>query len=98
MKILLLTQYFWPENFRVNELALELNKNGHKVTVLTGRPNYPSGKILNDFTLNKKKYSELNGIKIHRIPLRPRKTGKLNLFLNYLSFVIYGTIYCLFFF
>ena len=43
MRVLIISQYFWPENFRVNELSEELNKLGHKVTILTGYPNYPSG-------------------------------------------------------
>ena len=46
LRILIISQYFWPENFRVNELSEELNKLGHKVTILTGYPNYPSGKFL----------------------------------------------------
>ena len=41
MRILVVTQYFWPENFRVNDLVAELVRRGHEVTVLTGRPNYP---------------------------------------------------------
>ena len=45
MKILLVSQYFWPETFRVNDLAEELVLRGNEVTVLTGKPNYPQGKI-----------------------------------------------------
>ena len=54
MKILIITQYFWPENFRVNDLAKELNKI-YSVSILTGEPNYPSGKIFDEYRLNKKK-------------------------------------------
>ena len=46
MRILIITQYFWPENFKINSLSLELKNNGHDVTILTGLPNYPIGKIL----------------------------------------------------
>ena len=49
MKILIISQYFWPENFRVNELSEELIKLGHDITVLTGYPNYPKGEIFEDF-------------------------------------------------
>ena len=49
MRVLIISQYFWPENFRVNELSEELNKLGHKVTILTGYPNYPSGRIFEEF-------------------------------------------------
>ena len=45
MKILILTQYFWPESFRINDLALALVDRGHTVRVLTGMPNYPGGRF-----------------------------------------------------
>ena len=48
-RILIVTQYFWPEDFRVNELAKELSERGHIVDVLTGLPNYPSGNIFQEF-------------------------------------------------
>lgn len=88
MKILIISQYFWPENFRINDLAVALLDRGHEVTVLTGLPNYPEGKIYEDFTKSPQKYSKLNGVKIIRVPLVPRGRGSLQLALNYLSFVI----------
>ena len=48
MKVLLFSQYFWPESFRINEVAESLLKIGCEVTVLTGQPNYPQGKSLRD--------------------------------------------------
>ena len=51
MKILLVSQYFWPETFRVNDLAQELVLRGNEVTVLTGKPNYPQGAIYHQFQL-----------------------------------------------
>ena len=54
MKLLIVSQYFWPENFRVNDLAIDLANKGHEVTVLTGYPNYPEGKIYKEFKENKK--------------------------------------------
>ena len=56
MRVLIISQYFWPENFRVNELSEELNKLGHKVTILTGYPNYPSGRIFEELKKNKSKF------------------------------------------
>ena len=50
MKILIVTQYFWPENFKINELAVELTAAGHQVTVLTGKPNYPNGKFFHGYS------------------------------------------------
>ena len=52
MKILVVSQYFWPENFRINDLVKELVNRGHEVTVLTGEPNYPDGKIFPEYRKN----------------------------------------------
>ena len=95
MKILIVSQYFWPENFRVNELAEELLKNGHNVTILTGLPNYPDGEIFEEFKENKFNFSIYKGIKIIRVPIYPRKKGRINLILNYLSFMVSGAFYVL---
>ena len=92
MKILIISQYFWPENFRINELSNQLKFLGNEVTVLTGLPNYPEGKIYEEFKNNKNKFNFYKGIKIKRVPVIPRKKGKLNLLINYLSFTINATI------
>ena len=89
LNILIVSQYFWPENFRLNDLASELSQRGHKVTVLTGYPNYPGGKIYQSFKSNPGHYDSFNGIKIIRIPVIPRGMNKLILFLNYVSFVFF---------
>lgn len=88
MKILIVSQYFWPENFRVNDLAAELVKRGHEVTVLTGLPNYPDGQIFEDYRKDPSKFSDYHGVKVIRVPLLPRGRGSLRLMLNYLSFVV----------
>ncbi|VAX13591.1 Putative glycosyltransferase [hydrothermal vent metagenome] len=92
MKILIVSQYFWPENFRVNDLAIELQSRGHEVTVLTGKPNYPDGVIFPDYRDKPEKYLNYNGVKVFRVPLLPRGTGSIRLFLNYLSFVFSASI------
>ncbi len=92
MNILIITQYYWPENFRINELSLELSKAGNKVTVLTGFPNYPGGKIYEDFKKNKSIYSYYKAIKIIRIPIIPRGKNNITLFLNYLTFILSGSL------
>ena len=88
MKILIISQYFWPENFRVNELSEELIKLGHDITVLTGYPNYPKGEIFEDFLNKRNSFREYKGVKIIRVPIIPRKKGRFKLVINYLSFVI----------
>ena len=93
MKILLISQYFWPENFRVNELTEDLVRFGHKVTVLTGYPNYPKGEIFPEFRKNKENFSHFKGAEIIRIPIFPRKDKKFNLILNYVSFLLNSIFY-----
>ena len=92
MRILIVTQHFWPEDFRINELAIGFIDNGHDVSVLTGYPNYPEGKIYSDFKKDKDGFKEFNSIKITRIPILPRGSSKFTLALNYLSFVLSGML------
>lgn len=88
MKILIVSQYFYPENFRINNLALELKKRGHEITVLTGLPNYPKGEYFEGYDDTKNCDEVWNDIPVYRCKLRPRKTGSVNLIRNYVSFVI----------
>lgn len=87
MKILVVTQYFWPENFRINDLCLELKKRGHEITVLTGIPNYPEGIIDKNYLKNPNDFQNFGGVQIIRVPLIPRGKKKLTLIFNYLSFM-----------
>ena len=93
MKILIVSQYFWPENFRINDLTLNLKKQGYDVKVLTGEPNYPDGNIYKEYLKNKKFYDRFKNIKIYRVPIIKRGKGKrFNIFSNYLSFNITSII------
>lgn len=93
MRILVVTQYFWPENFRINDLILALKDKGHDVEVLTGKPNYPHGKFYNNYSFFSKRTEIWNGIKVNRSPLIPRgNSGGLRLMLNYLSFTFFSII------
>jgi colanic acid biosynthesis glycosyl transferase WcaI len=93
VKILVVSQHFWPENFRVNDLVLGLKARGHEVTVLTGLPNYPVGDIYSEYIEDKSKYSSYEGINVVRVPVIPRKKGKgINLIFNFLSFVVSGLL------
>jgi glycosyltransferase involved in cell wall biosynthesis len=91
MRILVVSQYFWPENFRINDLCSEMVVKGHSVTVLTGEPNYPSGTKDGNYLLNKQKYNEFKGCKVVRVPLVARGDGKLRLILNYISFFLFAS-------
>ncbi|MBF0272974.1 MAG: glycosyltransferase family 4 protein [Magnetococcales bacterium] len=92
MKILIVSQYFWPENFKINDLTHELVQSGHQVTVLTGLPNYPEGTVFEAFKKNPQDFSRLHGAEILRVPLFPRGQNKISLIVNYISFVLTGCL------
>ena len=92
MRLLVVSQYFWPENFKINDLTSELLDRGHEVTILTGLPNYPKGYIFKQFIENKLFYSNFRGAKIIRVPIISRGSNKFTLVLNYLSFAISGSL------
>jgi len=89
LRILIVSQYFWPENFRINDLALALKERGHDVTVLTGMPNYPAGKVYNGYSWWNNKRDNMQGVPVIRVPLFARRESRSwQLALNYLSFVV----------
>lgn len=93
MKILIVSQYFWPENFRINDLAAGLRERGHEITVLTGCPNYPSGRIFEGYGFFRRRCESYEGITVHRVPLFPRGSGRgWRLALNYLSFALFASL------
>ncbi len=98
MKILIVTQYFWPETFKVNDLALELLRRGHDVTVYTGLPNYPRGKFFEGYSFFQGPFKEdYHGVKVVRCPIIPRGEGRgLQLIVNFLFFGFFGALASLF--
>lgn len=92
MRILVVSQYFWPENFRINDLVTEFCRRGHEVTVLTGYPNYPSGRIFPEFRDNPEVYRNLGSANVVRVPIASRGTSTLRLMLNYVSFAVSATL------
>lgn len=91
--ILVISQYFYPEQFRINDICTEWVKRGYKVTVVTGIPNYPQGEFYDGYDLKHKRTEEWNGIKIIRIPLVPRGKNAIGMIANYMSFVASGYIW-----
>lgn len=91
--ILVISQYFYPEQFRINDICAEWVKRGYKVTVLTGIPNYPQGTFFQGYDLTHKRTEEWKGVRIIRIPLIPRGHNAVNLAANYLSFVVSGFVW-----
>lgn len=94
--ILVISQYFYPEQFRINDMCKEWVKRGYQVTVVTGIPNYPDGKFFEGFSLSKKRKENYEGINIIRLPIVPRGNNSIMLVLNYLSFVLSGYFWQLF--
>ena len=92
MKILVVCQYYYPEPFRITDICKNLVKRGHDVTVLTGLPNYPEGRVLDDYRHGKKRNEAVNGVKIIRCFEVGRGNSHFKLFLNYLSYAISGAL------
>ncbi len=93
-KILFISQYFYPENFKGNDLVFELVKQGYEVVVITGKPNYPKGSFYSGYGLLKRNVELINGAKVYRLPLIPRGRGNgMRLIINYLSFYLTALFY-----
>ena len=96
MKILVVCQHFYPENFRINDICFELVKKGHDVTVLTGLPNYPKGKVFKEYRWFKNRNQVINGVKIKRCSLVGRGNSTIMMGINYLWFAFFGSLKALF--
>ena len=92
MRILIISQYYFPEQFQINEIAPELVKRGHEVTVLCGVPNYPKGVVFDGYEsrdgINRKEreYFEQTGVRVIHVDQTPRGKNPLSLVRNYISF------------
>lgn len=86
MKILVICQYYYPEPFRITDICEELVRQGNEVTVVTGTPNYPMGKIYKGYENGQKMDEVINGVTVHRCIIAPRKTGVWNRLKNYFSY------------
>ena len=93
MRVLIFSQYFWPEIFRINDIAKSLIHQGVELEVLTGKPNYPRGKILPNYRAWGCQQECYEGFNINRIPLIARNSGGWMLALNYLSFLFSGLFF-----
>lgn len=93
MKLIVISQYFWPENFTINNIATSLVKKKHNVKAVTGKPNYPAGVIFDGYQALGFHKEEYEGVEVKRIPLLPRGNNAFSLAINYLSFVFCGLIF-----
>jgi len=93
LKILILSQYFYPESFKINDLVFSLKDRGHEVTVLTAKPNYSKTHFFEGYGWKSPDLETINGVPVYRSNLFSRKNGgALRLFLNYFSFAFLATL------
>ena len=94
MRVLIVSQHFRPESFRINEVADSLVANGIDLDVLTGQPNYPDGDIYPGYSASGQTEENLGGMRVFRVPLFPRgrKSG-LRLAINYVSFIASASVF-----
>lgn len=93
MRLLIVSQYFWPESFRINDLAREFVQRGHRVTVLCGTPNYPAGRIFPGYGWFRRTREVWNGVDIVRVPIMPRgHRSAWRLAANYLSYAVMASV------
>ncbi len=93
MKVLVVSQYFWPESFRINDLVKDLQSRGHEITIFTGLPNYPGGTIFSGYCKFCWQTEDYKGIEVKRVPLIPRGKGSsMRLALNYFSFALFSCL------
>lgn len=99
-RVLILTQYYYPESFRINDLGPCLIEKGYKVDALVGIPNYPEGRYFKGYGLFKKRHEIVDGVNVYRVFQTPRgrKASGIGLAFNYLSFAFNATLWVLFFF
>ena len=88
MKILVVCQHYWPENFRVTEICEDLAARGHDVTALVGLPNYPTGVVPPEYKRLRNRRQERNGVHIRRCMEIGRRPGKAGLAVNYVSYML----------
>lgn len=97
MKLCVLTNHFYPEDFKVNDIAFELRKRGFEITVVTAIPDYPQGRFFEGYSLFKRRKEVVRGVNVIRLPVIPRgKGGAIKLAMNYASYFICASIFTFF--
>jgi glycosyltransferase involved in cell wall biosynthesis len=93
MKILVVGQFFYPDNFRINDIVSSLVDMGHEVQVVTGLPDYETGYIPEPFRNGKRRRESYNGAEVIRLPIIERRSGAIFRSLNYISFVVSAALH-----
>jgi len=98
LKLCIFTNHFYPEDFKVNDIAFELVKRGYDITVITAIPDYPKGKFYDGYSLFKRRKEYVNGVLVYRLPIIPRKQGrKVEIIINYVSYFLSALFFTVFF-
>lgn len=93
MRILIVSPHFFPETFKCNDMAFELQRRGHDVSVMTAIPDYPKGEFFDGYGIFKRRREVVNGVKVHRSLIIPRGNGSsVRLALNYLSYTLFSSL------
>ncbi|WP_195269669.1 glycosyltransferase family 4 protein [Eubacterium sp. 1001713B170207_170306_E7] len=96
MRIFIISQNYYPDNFRINDLSATLVKRGHDVRVLTGLPDYATSRVPEEYKGFKNRRQNIGGVEVVRVPVIARRSGMFFRCLNYLSFALAACVYCLF--
>ncbi len=93
LRILVVTERFFPEDFIINDLAREWAAQGHQVDVLTQAPSYPFDRIFPGYTNGLFRKDHWGGLGIYRLftVLGYKKHLSFKL-LHYLLFAILGSV------
>jgi len=98
LRLCIFTNHFFPEDFKVNDIAFELANRGYEITVITAIPDYPQGKFYDGYSLFKRRKEKMNGVLVYRLPIIPRRKGsKKNIILNYMSYFLSLLFFTFFF-
>ncbi len=96
MRLIIVCQNFFPDSFRVNDIAFALREQGHEVRVITGLPDYDAGTVPPEYRWFRKRREVLRGVEVIRLPTTRRRTGPIWRLINYASFAIGGWLYASF--
>ncbi len=96
MDIKIVSQYFYPDSFLINDIVKELSEKKHNIHVITGLPDYSTGYVPKEYKYHKNRKQQLLGAKIRRISMISRHKGIPFRILNYMSFMLNSTVYSMF--
>ncbi len=90
MRFIIVSQHFYPDTFRISDIAFALREQGHRVQVITGLPDYDRGKLPPKYRFFRNRRETHRGVEILRVPTTLRRTGSFWRLVNYASFVVSG--------